>query len=179
MIGSSVIAGGKTYYWYEGTHKHTVWMSPRLVAEFYRGKLVDSPLKKAYPGAKLHSSPGAFIRLWRLDGTSPDAVAAKMKTEPNETRYSPVFTDRAGGGERRALPGGILVTLDPSWTDSQVQAWLTQHGLVVVRKMEGLPNVMLIQTGPGLEALEKANGLVESGEVVAAEPDWWHEMARK
>jgi hypothetical protein len=35
----------------------------------------------------------------------------------------------------------------------------------------------VIKTGPGLIALETANSLYKSGEVVAAFPDWWEEVS--
>jgi hypothetical protein len=45
-----------------------------------------------------------------------------------------------------------------------------------VKKLEIGPNIYVIKTGPGLEALETANALYRSGEVKAAFPDWWQEV---
>jgi hypothetical protein len=180
LLGKESFAGSQSYYWYEGKQKKSLFISPRLMAEFFPGQTADSAVKKEYPSAALHSAPGPFVRIWQLDNhTPPTAAALHMKRTLVNKSYSPIFTDLAQSGHRRALPGGIVVTLKPDWKDDQVKSWLTQNKLTVVRQMDGMPNVFVIQTGPGLEALQKANGLMESGEVVAAEPNWWQEMALK
>jgi len=79
----------------------------------------------------------------------------------------------------RALPGNIIITLDPVWDAATVTAWLQKRNMEVVKKLEIGPNIYVIKTGPGLEALETANTLYQSGEVKAAFPDWWQEVQAK
>ena len=57
--------------------------------------------------------------------------------------------------------------------------WAGKRKLEIVKKLEIGPNIYLIKTGPGLEALETANALYRSGEVKAALPDWWQEVATR
>jgi hypothetical protein len=77
----------------------------------------------------------------------------------------------------RALPGNIIVYLDPQWGEAAVRNWLSSHKLEIVKKLEIGPNIYVIKTGLGLEALDTANALYRSGEVKAAFPDWWQEVA--
>jgi hypothetical protein len=51
--------------------------------------------------------------------------------------------------------------------------------LEIVKKLEIGPNIYVIKTGTGLEALDTANALYKSGEVKAAFPDWWQEVATR
>jgi hypothetical protein len=79
----------------------------------------------------------------------------------------------------RALPGNIIVYLDPAWDSEAVTAWAGQRQLKIVKKLEFGPNIYVIKTGPGLDALNIANALYKSGEVVAAFPDWWEEKTTR
>jgi hypothetical protein len=49
----------------------------------------------------------------------------------------------------------------------------------MMKKLEIGPNIYVIKTAPGLEALETANTLYRSGEVKAAFPDWWEEVVTR
>ena len=79
----------------------------------------------------------------------------------------------------RLLPGNVIVHLNPAWNQGTIQNWLNAKKLVAVEQLEFGPNIFLIKTGAGLEALETANRIYESGEVVAAYPNWWVEMHKK
>ena len=76
----------------------------------------------------------------------------------------------------RALPGNIIVTFKPGWTDAQVAQWVAERQLVVVRRLNIIDQqVYVIKTGPGMESLETANAIFKSGEVARAIPNWWHD----
>ena len=79
----------------------------------------------------------------------------------------------------RALPGNIIVYLDPKWNEKAVNNWLSARKLEVVKKLDIGPNVYVIKTGPGLESLDIANALYRVGEVKAAFPDWWQEVTTR
>jgi hypothetical protein len=79
----------------------------------------------------------------------------------------------------RALPGNIIVYLNPAWDDAAVKAWASKQQLEIIKKLEIGPNIYLIKTAPGLESLNTANALYKSGEVVAAFPDWWKQVTTR
>lgn len=60
-----------------------------------------------------------------------------------------------------------------------MKSWAGSRRLEIVQKLEIGPNVFVLKTGPGLEALETANALYRSGEVIAAFPDWWQEAVTR
>jgi hypothetical protein len=60
-----------------------------------------------------------------------------------------------------------------------VDNWVRTRKLEVVKKLEIGPNIYVIKTGPGLDALNTANTLYLSGEVAAAFPDWWREVSTR
>lgn len=85
---------------------------------------------------------------------------------------SPVFRD-APGGQERALPGGVIVTLEPGLSTPRARALLVDDGLTPVRQLgEGSP-MWLVQSAPGLASLALANRLHESGRYRSVSPNWW------
>jgi hypothetical protein len=120
------------------------------------------------------------VRMWKLAivsaTASGDAIQSLQSRQPGG-KYSPVFHDGSGSSaSMRALPGNIIVYLNPAWDATAVAAWLQKKKLEAVKKLEIGPNIYVIKTGPGLEALDTANNLYKSGEVKAAFPDWWQEV---
>jgi hypothetical protein len=172
----------QSYVWYDGQQERQIWLDPGIVAEFHadKGNAAQSALKSVYKDAAPISTHGT-VRLWKLgsDVDSNTAVRALSSASQPGT-YSPVLHDgptTAGG--MRALPGNIIVYLNPAWDDAAVKAWASKHQLEIIKKLEIGPNIYLIKTAPGLEALNKANSLYKSGEVVAAFPDWWKQVTTR
>lgn len=169
------------YTWYDGQTARTVWLNPQLLADFGAATPVASAAVKA-AGATLveEARPGVRgLRLWRVQ-TSPLAAARNLSVSSPTGRYSPVFHDSASSqGSMRALPGNIIVTLNPAWDETQVQQWIAAHQLEVVKKLPFGRHLYVFKTGPGLASLEAANALYRSGEVVSASPDWWEEVATR
>lgn len=169
-----------TYTWYNGSRAKTIWLNPDLIAEF------NGNVKQQANNALANSAtpvPGkrASIRLWRLKQgkTSKQQMKQLQNNLPN-AKVSPVLHDGpSSSGRKRALPGNIIVHLDPGWNSQQVKTWLQSNKLEVVKRLNIGPNIYVIKTGPGLEALEKANAIYQSGEVVAAYPDWWQEVVKR
>jgi len=109
-----------------------------------------------------------------------ETAIRNLKASHPQGKYSVVFHDApASTGRMRALPGNVIVYLDPQWGEAAVNSWLNIRKLEIVKKLEIGPNIYVIKTGPGLEALETANALARSGEVKAAFPDWWQEAATR
>jgi hypothetical protein len=188
-VAPSKSAGlSEPYYWYDAHRKRTVWLSSGLVAEFKARPSSQSPLTKAYPRAKVYSAAGIrgageiFVRIWELERgvTAQHALIQLKSVSGQDTQYSPVFYDGpATTGQMRALPGNVIVYLDPAWNGSMVDQWIAGKGLQIVKQLDVGPNVFLLKTDAGLTALQLANNLYESGEVVAAFPDWWQEAVMK
>lgn len=171
----------QAYVWYDGEREQRVWLNPQVVAEFNPGAQGESVMKSAASGARIltmkHNQ--AAVRFWQLDNTAETAIRSLRSSHP-QGGYSAVFHDGpASSGRMRALPGNVIVFLDPQWTQAAVNNWVGKRKLEIVKKLEIGPNIYLIKTGPGLEALETANTLYRSGEVKAALPDWWQEVATR
>ena len=79
----------------------------------------------------------------------------------------------------RALPGNVIVYLNPSWNAAAINDWLAKRKLQTVKKLDIGKNVYVIKSAPGLDALNLANELHSSGEVVSAMPDWWKEVSTR
>lgn len=173
----------EAYVWYDGQQERQIWMNPDLVAEFNAGKVnaAQSSVKSVYADAVQMPKRYGVVSIWRLgEGISSDAAISKLSAVSQPGKYSPVLHDSPSSqGRMRALPGNIIVYLDPAWNSEAVNAWAGKRQLEIVKKLEIGPNIYIIRTGPGLAALNVANALYKSGEVVAAFPDWWEEVTTR
>jgi hypothetical protein len=171
----------QTYTWFDGEREQKVWVNPNIVAEFNPDQKGEISVKSASATARVLPTKHkqSAIRLWQIDNAA-DAATRSLKASHPQGRYSPVMHDGPGsGGRMRALPGNIIVYLDPLWNEATVSNWLNTRHLEVVKKLEIGPNIYVIKTGSGLDALNAANALYRSGEVKAAFPDWWQEVTTR
>lgn len=165
--------------WYDGDRAKTAWMSQRLVAEFDASSNA-SAVKTADPEAKerAHNQSGK-IKIWETQ-TNADRVIAQLKTKNPTSKVSPVFYDSPSpGGRMRALPGNVIVYLDPSFNATRVAQWAAQNQVEIIKKLGFAPNAYLIKTDPGLAALDKANTLRQAAGVVSTSPEWWQEVSTR
>jgi hypothetical protein len=174
-----------THVWYDGEEERKLWIDSDLLAEFEPAihgrdkQSTTSAVISAYPDALSVPVKYGALKLWRLgSAVNSQSAALQLKRTHPSNRYSPVMHDGPGAaGRMRALPGNIIVYLRPEWDGNAVNAWIGRHKFTVIRKLENGPNIYIIKTNPGIEALTIANTLYKSGEVVAAFPDWWEEIS--
>ena len=169
----------QAYVWYDGDREQQVWLNPQVVAEFNPSPQGERAVQGVSSSAKIVSTQHqqAGVRFWRLENTTATATRSISANHP-QGKYSAVMHDApTSTGRMRALPGNIIVYLNPQWDATEVKNWLDTRKLTVVKKLEIGPNIYVIKTGPGMEALTTANTLYRSGEVKAAFPDWWQEVA--
>lgn len=187
----------QTYTWHDGTRERSAWLDPQLLVEFKTGKKTapgntghaganTAPtVKSVYTQATAVGKAKGGIQLWRMGaGVTSDQAAqvltARTATETTPTNYSPVLRDSASPNSRmRALPGNIIVYLNPSWDSATVDTWALGKQLEIVNKLTIGDNVYVIKTPPGLASLAVANSLHQSGEVLAAIPNWWQPLTTK
>lgn len=170
------------YDWHEGERRKTVCLNPELIAEFHAGAAQESPISALYPGTIVLEQPAAHVRIWRLPvGIDAGPVLDKLNSgEDQAVKYSPVFHDAPSPASRmRALPGNIIVYFNPDWDRHAINQWVSARELLIVRQLASGPATYVLETGPGLEALDLANRLHETVEVNAAFPDWWHETVTR
>ena len=79
------------------------------------------------------------------------------------------------------LPGGVLLALDPEWTDTETDAFFTSNKISMdrVSELEWLTNGFFIETEPGFPSLELANELAGQDGVELSSPNWWTENTTK
>jgi hypothetical protein len=175
----------QAYVWYDGDREQKIWMNPQLVADFSQGAEKQNALQAGSVAATPLQTKQrqANMRLWKLGSVSATAASdaiQSLQSRQSAGKYSPVFHDGSGSAaSMRALPGNIIVYLNPAWDGTLVDAWVKKRKLEIVKKLDIGPNIYVIKTGPGLEALDTANSLYKSGEVTAAFPDWWQGVEAK
>ena len=88
----------------------------------------------------------------------------------------PVFKPESGDG-LMTLPGGVLLALDQSWDDVQVEKFFAGNDISQdrVSELDFMDNGFLVETEPGFPALDLANELAHQEGVVSASPNWSRE----
>lgn len=169
------------YVWYDGDRERTVWLNPQLVVEFNPSEESRSAFKTANSSAEEIPFKQGSIRLWKLsENVTAKTAMQSLNSSHANSRYSPVLQDGpSSSGRMRALPGNIIIHLDPSWQQPAVDIWLEKNKLEVVRKLNIGANIFVIKTDAGLASLEIANSFHQTDGVVAAYPDWWTEVATR
>lgn len=138
-------------YWYDGGVKRPVFVDDSRVADFSGGQRSQAAVVKAMPATKT-LAPG----------------------------QTPLFRDASDPESRtRALPGGVIVKLRQVMPDDQARSYLQQRGLKAVREVGSQTGIWLVESEPGLAALQLANQLHEKGEFASVSPNWWQPRALK
>ena len=119
--------------------------------------------------------------------TATDVVVVKGAVDSIVERQSthgadagPVFKSESGGS-LMTLPGGVLLSLDPNWDESQVEDFFAQNGISLdhVSELDFIPNGFMIETEPGFPSLDLANDLAAQDGVEVASPNWSREVEAK
>lgn len=153
LLGGCAGAGAPaTYRWHDGEQERELQRVPGLVAQFDRAEA------EWQAGAELVAEHGQ-VRIWRLAESAPVPPAA-----------SPVLSE---GSTVRALPGGVIVRLDPRWDPETVRQWLERQGLTLARELPVGPNTLELASAPGLAALELSERLRGQEGVISSSPNWW------
>ena len=160
-------------FYFDGSTKITVTADPTLVAEFAKPGAKSAVLAARPKAPELKTGSGG-PRVFRAPSAS-----FKPRTETGSST-SPVFRlGTSPAGRLMALPGGMVVTFKPEWNDSQIRAWANAKGTPVDQRLNIKGNWYVLRTEPGLVALETANAVHASGEVLAASPNWWKETVTR
>ena len=143
---------GRKYTWQDGDSTRQVWLEPNLV------------VKSDAPVGPLQD---AVVEVEGVTGARSEAAGAAGGW--------PVFRSRSGS--LMALPGGVLLVLDPEWDEAQTDAFFSRNGIKRSRvsELDYLPNGFYVETEPGFPSLDLANELAAQDGVELSSPNWWRE----
>lgn len=170
---------GGIYYWYESGVKKTLHMDDELLAEFGPASDGESAVKNAEPSAtRIRVRGGGGAAIWKVG--SPKSALQKSAALKPRAGVSPVFREGGNpGGRMMSLPGNVIVVFKSDWSEQKVKGWAAAKNLGIVGKLNIGKNAYVLKTATGLESLNLANKLQESGEVEAAAPNWWRPAQRR
>ncbi len=174
-VGKGVEQLHMSYKWYdEKQQEHRVWLNPSLVAEITPTPAGDDVPRNASSDMREVLSRYRGIRLWVLNQEAQmDKGVSRAQSSDSGQRYYQVLHDVPNGSApvRLAL-GNIIVHFNPEWSEPAVQQWATTQKLQILRRLPSGPNNYVIQSGPGVEAINLANSLHALPGVTAAFPNW-------
>ena len=146
-------AQGKVYFWHDGDRKRRVRVQTDLAVA------ADGVIK----------SRADIVARSELRADQAGAGGGR-----------PVFRAEAGK-TLMALPGGVVLALDPDWDSSQVSMFFASNKIKVSRVSDlgWLTNGYFVETGPGFPSLELANALATQDGVELSSPNWWTDTTTK
>lgn len=165
---------GARYTWRDGDKLREAVMAPQLIAEF-NAVGQGATVKAAVPDAKEAGRSGG-VRLWQIDGDVKKA-AQDLSTRTGG-KYSPVFQE-GGAGRKMALPGGVIATFADDTSAAEAKAWAQKNGVKLGSKLNIGSNSYLVETDPGVAALDTAARLQAAGGVKSVTPNWWMEVTTR
>ena len=119
--------------------------------------------------------------------TATDVVVAKgvvnsivEKQTGQGSDAGPVFKSESGG-ELMTLPGGVLLALDSTWDETQVEDFFSENGISAdqVSELDFIPNGFVVETDAGFPSLDLANELAAQDGVAISSPNWSREVEPK
>ena len=156
-----LVSAGPVFY-YNGAVRQAITLDSTRSAEF------------AHSASALAARSLASTSNWQFVTLRP--VPAGVTAAAGVGRTSPVFREGdSPAGRLMALPGGVMVEFKPDWTPAQIGDWLSARVLTVDQRLGIAGNWYVIHSAPGWPALDLANAIHESGDVVSASPNWWKE----
>ncbi len=164
---------GESVVWYEKGVAKTAVVDSAMVAEFDRGETLGLHTK----AVRLKDLSTLSVTMWQLESGSSLAAVKTAKSINAKGVYSPVLRD--ANGQLRALPGGIIVRLNPELSPEAARQWFAERNMTVTRKLEIGKNTFEIASESGMASLELANSLQGVKDVVWAQPEWWQKRVRK
>ena len=151
-----VQASGESYTWWDGDREIAMQLQVDVV--LVDGEVV--PVVDVVPDSAQSQYVG---------GQSQEGVVGSGDV-------APVF--RSDEGELMALPGGVVVVLDPGWDYAAVDEFFERNGVTLSRvtDLDYVTNGFFIETEPGFASLDLANALVGQAGVELSSPNWWKEV---
>ena len=148
---------GEPYTWQDGDRTMTAKLQTDLVVE------------KDSVGLPRDVVPA------REDGTN---VVRSAEGQSNSDTL-PVF--RSQSGSLMTLPGGVLLVLNPEWSQAETNAFFSNSWINIDRVSElgYVANGFFVETGPGFPSLDLANALAGQEGVEISSPNWGMEATPK
>ena len=148
---------GQPYTWEDGDRTLTVYLQDDLVVE------QDSD---GMPRDVVAADDGGTNVARNADGESKSGTL-------------PVF--RSESGALLTLPGGVLLVLDSTWSETQVNSFFSDNGIKLdrVSELSYAANGFFIETEPGFPSLDLANKLATLDGVEVSSPNWGREAVPK
>ena len=163
---------GQAYNWQDGDRTLTVLLQPDLMVG-EDGKIADLDEEEKEDTVVTRSSEGVTVVTRSIKG---DTVKQGGRSADSEGQ--PVF--RSESGELMTLPGGVLVALNPEWSQEETDAFFAGNGIKLnrVSDLGFIANGFFVETEPGFPSLNLANVLAGQEEVILSSPNWWTEVSR-
>jgi len=160
------------YFWRAGERIEIVEAPDRFTVRMRRGV----PSEKV--GESYHTVHKARLARQNLDEFSVDAderdaVMAHVRSGGEVEFASHVYAPASEPQTKLYLTDQITVQFKPEVSDAEIEKVVAEHGLTIVKQIQGLPRAFVLGVGPQAKEnpIKVANRLAASDQVLASEPN--------
>lgn len=167
------------FRYYEGSEEKKLYLQKDYIVDFSKQSSFTKNIDKK---AKVVKQIGlAKIYLVSDPNIKNQIQTGRFsKNLKNQSQISEVFTANPQGGPKIALPGNIILAFKDTVTKSQIESFLQQRKLKVVKTLSLLnKEYYVIESSAGIASLELANQLRELPEIEYSKPDLWIEVSKR
>lgn len=158
-VFSAPANNNKIHQWQDGNNNTSLYESDDLVMERYDGSKQSERSVAAMAAEDVIASDGRL------------RIVKKQERHQQSDEVYPVLVTSMGGW--KALPGGVLVVLDPEMETAEIDAFFAELDTGEISEMDFTKNAFFIETEPGIVGLELSNKLAKMKEVKLSSPNWW------
>jgi len=165
--------------YYDGDVKRKLWVSDDVLVELAPSEDGKREVLASDAAAEDLRDPQRGVRVWRV--RAPQGVDGFARNLTRDAlRFSPALHESASSATPIcALPGGVVATFKPDWDRARIDAWVAGRNMKIAEEIAPSANMFLLATPPGLESVEVANRLQQTGELVGCTPNLWRQATTR
>ena len=112
--------------------------------------------------------------LFYYDGPHKIALTPVPTTEGIQSKSAndSGLTFKNAHGHNQSLREGIIIQFHSDWDEQEINEWLDQNNLTPQKILIASVNLWMINAPAEVSTIQRANQIQESGEVIAATPNW-------
>lgn len=160
------------HLWRGGERVNIVQVSDRFTARLKRG-VAPEVVERSNGVTHRHRLRRQNMDEFSVDASERDAVMSRVRSGADVEFASHVYAPADEPDARLYLTDQITVQFRPEVSDGEIEHLMTEHGLLLVKNLAGVPRAFVFRAGPDAKEnpIKVANRLAASDKVITSEPN--------
>ncbi|CAN7749572.1 proprotein convertase P-domain-containing protein [Variovorax sp. LjRoot84] len=160
------------HLWRGGERMNIVQVPDRFTVRLKRG-VTSEVVERSYGAAHRHRLRRQNMDEFSVDADERDAVMSRVRSGADVEFASHVYAPANEPEARLYLTDQITVQFRPEVSDGEIERLMTEHGLLPLKDLAGVPRAFVFRVGPDAKEnpIKIANRLAASDKVITSEPN--------